>query len=229
MTQSSVSRADLYMQPPMQPPLLATDARSRLFGSKDRGETSTPRSRRPALERIGHSLPELLPPPPPTNTSLSDRLQDVEIQYLGDPDHDCSRQVVHEFGSSSGKGQLDDGERVHASLRLSVPLESVTVTLPTQMPVSKAPRKRKVPARAPKPKPSFSSRVARIPLQGASLRKQKVVSRKPASRKKLRVDNLPESQESPVQPLLSNPPRPALVPAMVKKKMDFQDPSNPLP
>ncbi|CAE6223796.1 unnamed protein product [Arabidopsis arenosa] len=163
---------------------------------------SSSKARRPALERIP--------------------------QYLGEPSQqamcrgellvgDCSK-----FGLPSPPPVPQDVEvRIPASLRLGSPIESVTITLPSKMPATKATRKRKVPAAKPvKPviRSSTNTRGTRSPLKGTSLRKQAVTGTKISSRKKLRVDSLPETQAGPSSATLPDPLLPSLIPATCKSQ-----------
>lgn len=233
---------------------------SRSSGVRDKDESSsTPKSRRPALERIAQSNSPHKNQPSTILSSNSGRLQDVAIQYVGEPSQSIipplfsqaagtthplpfqSQMTATESEASlHGDQQLphDVETRVHTSLRLGPHVDSITVTVLEVMPNTKPAGKRKTTSQkpksqqkiGPKQKPGPKPRVNRSPLQGVSLRKQNATStRASSSRKKLRVDNLPEFQDDAAGAGQSDPPLPSIIPAIRKNPVDFQLPPKTLP
>lgn len=217
--------------PPLAPP-------------SNKGNQSSPRSRRPALERLSTGLPaghlNLTSRGAQGETSsLSGRLQEVNIQYLGEEDQNLSRPTttVH-LGScsdpihptlghrlSQGEGEIIEEARPSALSRLEVAQPTVTVSIQAKPPRGKAAPKKKVAT-------VIIPRGARSPLQGASTRKRNATRPKaaPVARKRLCPESLPCDKDTvPVSQAAT--PDVVLIPAAkkAKAKADFQNPPNPLP
>ena len=228
--------------PSLRPEALPT----RNSGNKGKEIASnSPKSRRPALERISHHTPSEMQSQVPTASSNSNRLQDVTIQYLEDSMQRC--ETTTGIGESSRtlrtaphrplEARLSfpststalPAARVHASLRLEAPIDSVTVTLPPTKVAAKPGRKRKTAAE--KAQASAAPRGARSPLSGASLKKQNITrsKSKASPKKRLRTDILPEFQDGTSAAAHGGPPLPVMIPAISKSGVDFQNPPSLLP
>lgn len=230
------------------PSLRLTDNPARTSGQKAKGKVDeSPKGRRPALERITQSV-DLSPQPPlPTTSSNSNRLQDVNIQYLDDESHFGVRSANQlENGvilrsspripmdkrlslPSSSTAPQEREPRVPVSQRLGPQIDSVTVTLPTKKPEPKVTRKRKTAAE--KAQAAAIPRGARSPLKGASSKKQSITrpKAKQSPKKKLKTNTLPENQVGPSSVANSGPPPPVMIPAISKNGVDFQNPPPRLP
>lgn len=205
-----------------------------------RGEDQgTSRARRPALERISGG--EVAPGNNPftgLSSSLSGRLQDVSIQYLGDevvvlP----GRSMGLELGSCSApihptlshrlsidQGAVQEERRIPAVERLETDLTEITVSIPAKQPKAKAKAKstRRTVAAATR------SRGSKSPLQGMSSKKRNTTRSKCVAAKKRLCQDQGEEEggQLPVEQ-----PTVHLIPATRKNKakVDFQKPPNPLP
>ncbi|KAG7593940.1 Ribonuclease H-like superfamily [Arabidopsis thaliana x Arabidopsis arenosa] len=137
-------------------------------------------SRRPALERLsGGDHITVTRQVPRISSSMSGRLQDVNIHYLGEEEQEPILQnSSRHIGSSSApfhptlghRLSLNQGDgieesRPHVSLRLEAPQPEVTVSIP-----AKPPKKRTV-AKKKAVGPTVP-RGVKSPLQGVSLRKR---------------------------------------------------------
>lgn len=217
-------------KPPQHPPLRE---------SEQEVQTQA-KSRRPALERLsGGDNPAAGLPAPRISSSLSGRLQDVNIHYLGDEDQATNLQYSsRHLGSSSapshptlghrlslGLGDNLDENRTHVSLRIEPAQPEIVVTIPAKPPRKKAVSKRKTTAGTSRPNGLKS------PLQGANTRKRNVSRPKAmTARKRLCPEVLPNDQdqgnEAQGEPsvVVQKP-----VARKTKDKVDFQDPLSPLP
>lgn len=203
------------------------------------GEQSSPKTRRPGKERLsGGELGLAHNALAGVSSSMSGRLQDVNIQYLGDEEQDYPGRNVGLFtGSSSNPihptlghrlsvGNVDPPEELRrpASQRLGETQHEITVSIPAKPPTQKNTSKRKGTG-------NTVQRGIRSPLQGASSKKRNATKPKVTSaRKRLCPDQVP-SDKGPISESQGSQPPVKLIPAAkkTKPKVDFQKPPNPLP
>ncbi|CAL9237429.1 unnamed protein product [Arabidopsis halleri] len=175
------------------------------------GEHSSPKTRRPAKERLsGGELGLAHNALAGVSSSMSGRLQDVNIQYLGDEEQDYPGRNVGLFtGSSSNPihptlghrlsvGNVDPPEELRrpASQRLGETQHEITVSIPANPPTQKNTSKRKGTG-------NTVQRGIRSPLQGASSKKRNATKPKVTSaRKRLCPDQVP-SDKGPISDLCS--------------------------
>lgn len=146
---------------------------------RDSGEaSSTPRSRRPALERLSLSAPHNQKHRDDLASTGSERLQDVKIQYEGD---DTLEFTTHNIAIQE--------ERIPATLRLGPAASPVSeIDLRTRLSAIKA-SAQKSSSKATKrktPRPVVKKKVARSPLQGMSTKKRNVIRGNNSPRKRRR-------------------------------------------
>ncbi|CAL9214889.1 unnamed protein product [Arabidopsis halleri] len=214
------------------------------FSPSNRAGLSSPKSRRPALERISTSTQVGNDGQIPLarvgeSSSLSGRLQEVNIQYLGEEEQNMTGLTGSVHGGSSsnpihptlshrlslGGSSPAEETRLSALQRVEPALPTITVSIPAKPPKKRTTTKRKTAA-------SGLPRAARSPLQGASTRKRNTTKPKAAvaARKKLCTEQLP-CDKDPVPEPQGDTPALVLIPATkkAKSKVDFQNPPNPLP
>lgn len=189
-------------------------------------EQFTPKSRRPALERIS-GLEHVAPQNhfPVVSSSMSGRLQDVNIQYLGDEGQESqinNRTVL--LGSSSvqlhptlghrlslGNEDAPVENRISVSRRLEVEQPEVTISIPEMAPKTRNNGRRKG-------ADTSTARGIRSPLQGASSKKRNCTKKKVVpAKKKLCQDQVPLNKDS-LPAVQRSPPIVKLIPAAKKAK-----------
>ncbi|CAA7018097.1 unnamed protein product [Microthlaspi erraticum] len=115
--------------------------------------------------------------------------------------------------------------RISVSKRIEVPVEQVTITLPSSAKPTQVLGKRK----AGRP------RIASSPIQGASLKKRNLTRAKATSKKCLNMDPIPPARPSsslnptPTQGGTVAPKKKASQGRKQKNKVDFHNPPNSLP
>ncbi|EFH61849.1 predicted protein [Arabidopsis lyrata subsp. lyrata] len=198
---------------------------------------SSPKSRRPALERISTSIQVGNDGQNPLawvgeSSSPSGRLQDVNIQYLGEEEQTMIGLTgsVH-VGSSSnpihptlshrlsiGGSCPTEETRLSALQRVEPAQPTITVSIPAKPLKKRTTIKRKTAA-------SGLPRAARSLLQGASTRKRNTSRPEAAvaARKKLCTEQLPCDKDPVTEPQCDTPAL-VLIPASkkAKSKVDFQ-------
>lgn len=217
--------------------------------NQDKEVTSTPKYRRPALERLTLSITNEDPLQKRGHSGDSGRLQDVAIQYL---EEDFPIQNLNNTllvgdntlvqGSSSHEISPTPAAecRVHTSLRLGPPPSETregTVTV-NMAPGRRAPKPRaaKQPTNHKKSsKATTSRRGAGSPITGANSRKRNITKAHATAKKKLCVDQMqpntdvPQSEVSLNAAINNVTPAMMLIPATCKGRVDFRTPPNPLP
>lgn len=204
------------------------------------GSQSSPRARRPALERLsGRETALDQNQGQGISSSMSGRLQDVNIQYLGEEGQaclannnnnllvgDCSDTIHPTLGHRLSLGQESSQAELRrpASLRLEQEQPEVTITIPAKIPKPRANPKRKGTAAA-------SVKGTRSPLQGACSRKRNATNQKGVSAKKRLCQDQIQSDLDPATENQGAQPPVILIPAAkkAKSKVDFPKPPNPLP
>ncbi|EFH51929.1 predicted protein [Arabidopsis lyrata subsp. lyrata] len=167
------------------------------------GEQSNPKARRPAIERLsGGDLGAAHSSFLGVSSSMAGRLQDVNIQYLGDEEQafpSGNKSIL--IGSSSipshptlghrlsiGQGDAPGEWRRPASQRLGLELQDITISIPAKPPKAKSNSKRKGAG-------STVPRGPRSPLQGASSKKRNENKPKSVSaRKRLCSEQVPSDK-----------------------------------
>ncbi|CAL9247966.1 unnamed protein product, partial [Arabidopsis halleri] len=178
------------------------------------GIQSSTKDRRPILERLsgGEAFIEQSQGFG-VSSSMSGRLQDVNIQYLGE-EGQTGLPINNDFlvGSSSaqlhptlghrlslGHEDSQGSQRVPANQRLSLEQPAVTISIPDKIPKTRANAKKKASVPA-------SSRGTRSPLQGASSKKRNATKpRVVAARKRLCHDQVPTEVDTVTEPQPSQP------------------------
>ncbi|CAE5959570.1 unnamed protein product [Arabidopsis arenosa] len=198
----------------------------------NRAAHSSPKSRRPALERISLSdQPDISNHFPVGHLGESSspfgRLQEVNIQYLGEEDQNllglnrtstlvgASSNPIHPTLShrlSLGEGVSLEASRRSALQRVEEAQPTITVSIQANPPKKKPAAKKKIAA------PGLP-RGARSPLQGASTRKRNTVRPKAtaAARKRLCAEQLPYNKD-PVTDSQCSTPALVVLPASKKAK-----------
>ncbi|CAL9248258.1 unnamed protein product, partial [Arabidopsis halleri] len=191
------------------------------------GSQSSPRSRRPALERLsGRETALDQNQGQGISSSMSGRLQDVNIQYLGEEGQagltnnnnnllvgDCSDPIHPTLGHRLSLGQESSQAELRrpASLRLEQEQPEVTITIPAKIPKPRANPKRKGTAVA-------SGKGSRSPLQGACSRKRNSTNQKGVSAKKRLCQDQIQSDLDPATEIQGAQPPVILIPAAKKAK-----------
>lgn len=208
----------------------------------DREVLSQSKSRRSALERLsGGDNPVGALQAPRISSSLSGRLQDVNIQYLGEEDHETNLQYnSRHVGSGSapshptlghrlslGHGGNAEEVRTHVSLRIEPAQPEILVTIPAKPPRKKAVSKKKAAVGTTTP------RGVKSPLQGANSRKRNVSRPKEmTARKRLCPEQLPSEKDQQIDAQDAQPEvlqNPVERKSKSTDKVDFQGPLSPLP
>ncbi|XP_013632973.1 PREDICTED: uncharacterized protein LOC106338573 [Brassica oleracea var. oleracea] len=204
------------------------------------------KERRSALERISEPRPPALARLGVTSSNDSVRLQDVEIEFLGDEDQEILTrrlsqtstgfemiQIAQNVPAITGGVPTAQSEespedlapnRIHPSLRLGARVASPgggKRKAPASSTAAKATGKRKV------TKPPAPKRIPRSPCHGVSLRKVNVARSLNPPRKKLCLDKAQAGpSKTTMQTRSSNTVQ---IPANRRKEGDFQSPLPPLP
>lgn len=199
-----------------------------------REASSTPKDRRPALERL--SLDNNTPLSQPFTSvreASSGNLQDVEVQYAGEINNEvfiCNddQRSVNPVQASHPRSS----DRVSATLRIGPPPASDTFN-----PAPKKTKKASITKSGAKRKNSKNTKAvprqrgARSPVQGVSIRKSNVMRVHNSPRRHLNLDQPAEASRGylAADPGPSSVPAMVLIPATCKGRVDFRSHPNPLP
>lgn len=217
------------------------------------------RNRRPPLERDMNKINIPTPPPIPTTDEVMGELRDVTVQYISctDPTESAARR--HRVNQGEAKGlmattaasiisaaaivhQMNMPEPKQLPTQASLPVLELGQTSGI-MSTAQAPAVKKKRGRPPLAKPANKSPMR---LVGAKLSKKQICNVQSSPKRKASQGKEDSPQEEAGTSLTTSssrrrqnasnvpssskvPPKAKIIPPMAKGRMDFQNPSNPLP